>query len=176
MQHRFYGSPVKSPIGESSFITYVQCALINFTLNTKSTAKITTVSMILTYFTFIFYLHHSRPHTFYSFDQPPIFIVGGGTHVFSDPPLQHPTPGKPQMLLQKPLICYFVAFINNREIEHIIGLTLVEGISFAFSRRCVSLRKHPFLLALRRWDVSRGGNAKRPQRRRARRNGCFRRL
>ena len=32
----------------------------------------------------------------------------------------------------------------------------------------ISLRKHPFLLALRR--------AKRPQRRRARRNGCFRRL
>ena len=35
-----------------------------------------------------------------------------------------------------------------------------------------SLRKHPFLLALRRW----GRFAKRPQRRRARRNGCFRRL
>ena len=32
----------------------------------------------------------------------------------------------------------------------------------------IGLRKHPFLLALRR--------AKRPQRRRARRNGCFRRL
>ena len=32
----------------------------------------------------------------------------------------------------------------------------------------ISLRKHPFLLALRR--------AKRPQRRRARRKGCFRRL
>ena len=31
----------------------------------------------------------------------------------------------------------------------------------------LSLRKHPFLLALRRWE---------PQRRRARRNGCFRRL
>ena len=36
----------------------------------------------------------------------------------------------------------------------------------------VSLRKHPFLLALRRW----GRFAKCPQRRRARRNGCFRRL
>ena len=36
----------------------------------------------------------------------------------------------------------------------------------------VSLRKHPFLLALRR----RGRFAKRPHRRRARRNGCFRRL
>ena len=36
----------------------------------------------------------------------------------------------------------------------------------------LSLRKHPFLLALRRW----GHRAKRPQRRRARRNGCFRRL
>ena len=35
-----------------------------------------------------------------------------------------------------------------------------------------SLRKHPFLLALRRW----GRFAKRPQRRRARRNGSFRRL
>ena len=34
-----------------------------------------------------------------------------------------------------------------------------------------SLRKHPFLLALRRWE-----RFKRPQRRRARRNGCFRRL
>ena len=33
------------------------------------------------------------------------------------------------------------------------------------------LRKHPFLHAHRRW-----GRAKRPQRRRARRNGCFRRL
>ena len=36
----------------------------------------------------------------------------------------------------------------------------------------ISLRKHPFLLALRRW----GRFAKRPQRRRGRRNGCFRRL
>ena len=36
----------------------------------------------------------------------------------------------------------------------------------------ISLRKHPFLLALRRWERF----AKRPQRRRARRNGCFRRL
>ena len=35
-----------------------------------------------------------------------------------------------------------------------------------------SLRKHPFLLALCRW----GRFAKRPQRRRARRSGCFRRL
>ena len=35
-----------------------------------------------------------------------------------------------------------------------------------------SLRKHPFLLALCRW----GRFAKRPQRRRARRNGCFRGL
>ena len=35
-----------------------------------------------------------------------------------------------------------------------------------------SLQKHPFLLALRRW----GRFAKRPRRRRARRNGCFRRL
>ena len=37
----------------------------------------------------------------------------------------------------------------------------------------LSLRKHPFLLALRRWGRVR---AKRPQRRRAWRNGCFRRL
>ena len=37
-----------------------------------------------------------------------------------------------------------------------------------------SLRKHPFLLALRRWG--RFARRKRPQRRRARRNGCFRRL
>ena len=37
---------------------------------------------------------------------------------------------------------------------------------------CISLRKHPFLLALRR----RARFAKRPHRRRARRNGCFRRL
>ena len=40
-----------------------------------------------------------------------------------------------------------------------------------------SLGKHPFLLALRRGDVSRRFlRAKRPQRRRAWRNGCFRRL
>ena len=39
MQHRFYGSPVKSPIGESSFITHVQCALINFTLKYKINSK-----------------------------------------------------------------------------------------------------------------------------------------
>ena len=37
-----------------------------------------------------------------------------------------------------------------------------------------SLRQHPFLLALCRWG--RFLRAKRPQRRRARRNGCFRRL
>ena len=37
-----------------------------------------------------------------------------------------------------------------------------------------SLRKHSFLLALRRWK--RFARRKRPQRRRARRNGCFRRL
>ena len=36
-----------------------------------------------------------------------------------------------------------------------------------------SLRKHPFLLALRRWG--RFARRKRPQRRRAKRNGCFRR-
>ena len=36
----------------------------------------------------------------------------------------------------------------------------------------LSLRKNPFLLALRRW----GRFAKRPRWRRARRNGCFRRL
>ena len=36
-----------------------------------------------------------------------------------------------------------------------------------------SLRKHPFLLALRRWE--RFARRKRPQRRTARRNGCFRR-
>ena len=35
-----------------------------------------------------------------------------------------------------------------------------------------SLRKHPFLLTLRRW----GHFAKRPQRRKVRRNGCFRRV
>ena len=41
-----------------------------------------------------------------------------------------------------------------------------------------SLRKHPFLLALRRWGrfARRNLRAKRPQRRRARRKGCFRRL
>ena len=39
MQHRFYGSPVKSPIGESSFITHVRCALINFTLKYKINSK-----------------------------------------------------------------------------------------------------------------------------------------
>ena len=42
-----------------------------------------------------------------------------------------------------------------------------------------SLREHPFLLALRRWGRFRRfarRNEKRPQRRRARRNGCFRRL
>ena len=35
-------------------------------------------------------------------------------------------------LLQKPLISYFVAFTNNREIKHIIVLASVEGISFVF--------------------------------------------
>ena len=41
-----------------------------------------------------------------------------------------------------------------------------------WSPKCHNLRsKHPFLLALRRW-----GRFARPQRRRARRNGCFRRL
>ena len=40
------------------------------------------------------------------------------------------------------------------------------------SMHLFSRRKHPFLLALRRW----GRFAKRPQRRRAGRNGCFRRL
>ena len=39
MQHRFYGSPVKSPIGESSFITHVRYALINFTLKYKINSK-----------------------------------------------------------------------------------------------------------------------------------------
>ena len=39
----------------------------------------------------------------------------------------------------------------------------------------VSLRKHPFLFALRRWGRF-ARRTKRPQRRRARRNGCFRRL
>ena len=38
----------------------------------------------------------------------------------------------------------------------------------------VSLRKHPFLLALRRWG--RFARRKRPQLQRARRNGCCRRL
>ena len=40
------------------------------------------------------------------------------------------------------------------------------------SMHLFSRRKHPFLLALRRW----GRFAKHPQRRRAGRNGCFRRL
>ena len=41
-----------------------------------------------------------------------------------------------------------------------------------------SLRKHPFLLALRRWGrfARRFLLAKRPQRRRVKKNGCFRRL
>ena len=41
-----------------------------------------------------------------------------------------------------------------------------------------SLRKHPFLLALRRWGrfARRKRQTKRPHRRRAKRNGCFRRL
>ena len=101
MQHRFYGSPVKSPIGESSFITHVQCALINFTLKYKINSK----NNDSIHDPHLFYVHilltTFPPHTFYSFDHPPIFIVGGGTHVFSDPSLQHPTLGKPQMLLQK---------------------------------------------------------------------------
>ena len=52
-------------------------------------------------------------------------------------------------------------------------------ISLAFSVRTVnsSLRKHPFLLALRcRGRFARRKRANRPHRRRARRNGCFRRL
>ena len=42
----------------------------------------------------------------------------------------------------------------------------------------ISLRKHPFLLALRRWGrfARRNLLAKRPRRRRVRRNGCFRGL
>ena len=48
-------------------------------------------------------------------------------------------------VLQKPLISYFVAFTNNREIKHIMVLASVEGISFGFFRKCVSLRKHPFV-------------------------------
>ena len=48
------------------------------------------------------------------------------------------------------------------------------------NRQECSLRKHPFLLALRRWGLFARRNkflrAKRPQRRRARRNGFFRRL
>ena len=101
MQHRFYGSPVKSPIGESSFITHVQCALINFTLKYKINSK----NNDSIHDPHLFYVHilltTFPPHTFYSFDHSPIFIVGGGTRVFSDPSLQHPTLGKPQMLLQK---------------------------------------------------------------------------
>ena len=103
MQHRFYGSPVKSPIGESSFITHVQCALINFTLKYKINSK----NNDSIHDPHLFYVHilltTFPPHTFYSFDHSPIFIVGGGTRVFSDPSLQHPTLGKPQMLLQKQL-------------------------------------------------------------------------
>ena len=45
-------------------------------------------------------------------------------------------------------------------------------VYFFLDCRC-SLRKHPFLLALRRWG--RFARRKRPQRRRAKRNGCFRR-
>ena len=101
MQHRFYGSPVKSPIGESSFITHVQCAIINFTLKYKINSK----NNGSIHDPHLFYVHilltTFPPHTFYSFDHSPIFIVGGGRRVFSDPSLQHPTLGKPQMLLQK---------------------------------------------------------------------------
>ena len=44
------------------------------------------------------------------------------------------------------------------------------------NRQECSMRKHPFLLALRRWGLFLFLRAKRPQRRRARRNGFFRRL
>ena len=61
------------------------------------------------------------------------------------------------------------------------GNSVGRGISILMERTGIntaehSLRKHPFLHALRRWGRSgRFLRAKGPQRRRARRNGCFRR-
>ena len=53
----------------------------------------------------------------------------------------------------------------------IVAVIIVVSLT-VYTQYTISLRKHPFLLALRRW----GRFAKRPKRRRARRNGCFRRL
>ena len=59
---------------------------------------------------------------------------------------------------------YFISF----HYSIFIGLPRLTILYFRTGYKTPSLRKHPFLLALRL--------AKRPQRRRARRNGCFRRL
>ena len=58
---------------------------------------------------------------------------------------------------------------NARAIRHTVNIALEEMYP---NGQNPSLRQQPFLLALRRW----GRFAKRPQRRRARRNGCFCRL
>ena len=53
-------------------------------------------------------------------------------------------------------------------------ISSLASSSVVWSIKCSSLRKHPFLPALRRWG--RFLLSKRSQRRRVRRNGCFRRL
>ena len=55
-----------------------------------------------------------------------------------------------------------------KTLYNITGWPLHDSFPSVTNVNAFSLRKHPFLLALRR--------LKRPQRRRARRNGCFRRL
>ena len=59
----------------------------------------------------------------------------------------------------------------------VISFSLIQAPN---SRIAPSLRKHPFLIALRRWQRFARGNVPpretSPAARRARRNGCFRRL
>ena len=80
------------------------------------------------------------------------------------------------------ILCnHSITIISLRIVYKILLLTFkcIYGLAPTYLSDLISsLRKHPFLLALRRWGrfVSFRFRAKRPQRRRARRNGCFRRL
>ena len=69
---------------------------------------------------------------------------------------------------------------ENFELQMFASIFSARGVLYAMSKSKThncgcnnTLQKHPFLLT--DGDVSRGGT-KRPRRRRARRNGCFRRL
>ena len=81
-------------------------------------------------------------------------------------------------------VCLFQLFFKFFKVRLRRVETTAVGENAAPNERRVlkedSLRKHPFLLALRRWERFARRNvfllAKRPRRRRTRRNGCFRRL